>query len=369
MAATQIAAQARKVPGSERQQETEEFNLIYSKAMKENLKHCFNGILKTERADLSQHSLVNDQRTVATLSLPPWIGFLPSLDPETTTSTIQTLAFKFQGQRIHTFKEHQSSIKSISVHRNDRFFVSGSRDGVVKLWHVDDPHSESKATYLGHKHSILDVSFVNSGTHVASCDTEIHVWDCHRVNLMYKIGNDFSENPLTCMSPIGEDGKALVFGLLNSRICFNDTRVGSQIVMEWLVPSSQGGHPRAICVDPHEKVLSIGTSTGYITLIDIRSGLLLHTWRAHNGFISQLKVTNYDDLLSSGSDQVINVWNLQKPTLIRTFKGHRDPINFDVYEQHLVSVSGKLVSLETLNIHNDCPVINLQFQNFQKVHF
>ena len=62
---------------------------------------------------------------------------------------------------MHTFKEHQSSIKSFGVHSTGRFFVSGSRDGVVKFWKIDDPSCESKSTYTGHKHAVVDVAFVD----------------------------------------------------------------------------------------------------------------------------------------------------------------------------------------------------------------
>lgn len=140
------------------------------------------------------------------------------------------------------------------------------------------------------------------------------------------------------MTPFGEEGKAIVSGVAHNNVRFNDLRIGGQATMEWTLPSSQGGawffflctwsynqrlllddgcdgvfnvgpcsffvlllnfnlnsspgHARSICVDLSERIIAVGSSTGHVTLIDTRSGLLLNTWRAHTGAISQLQISS-----------------------------------------------------------------------------
>jgi len=221
-------------------------------------------------------------------------------------------------------------------------------------------------TYTGHKHPIFAVEYVDRGNLVASCDNTIHVWDMERGSR--KILFEQSESTYTCFAPI-DDGRALVSGTALGTINFSDLRTRSE-TCEWKLPSNQSGQPKCICIDTATNIVAVGQNTGYITLIDLKSGLLLHTWRAHDGHVAMLKAHAMHDnhfIVSCSNDRSLVLWNITKslPMLEKTFKGHRDPIqSFDFHNNDLLSVAGHKLAAGSLESADS--VVTLQRMRMQK---
>lgn len=57
--------------------------------------------------------------------------------------------------------------------------------------------------------------------------------------------------------------------------------------------------------------MAAGHSSGQITVLDTRTGLVISTWTAHEGEVLQLVPVGEDTLLSSSLDQTVSVWNIQ----------------------------------------------------------
>jgi len=275
-----------------------------------------------------------------TFDVPSWVEQLERPDLATNPSVAK---WSFRGNVMHTFKEHATGVKAIAIHDSEDLFVSASKDGIVKCWRLDA--SASKSTYEQHRHKhVTDVTFLDRGNYVASCDGDIHVWEYEGGTQMSKLEH---EAQYTCIQSYGPDGRLLISGSSQS-ISFHDIRIGGKPTIEWLLPKS--GEPKAIAVDFTKggHVIAVGQSSGTITLIDKRSGLLLHSWRAHAGCIQQLKSFKYKLLISSGTDNLVQVWdiNQQPPSNFKTIKGIRDTtLNFDVYEDgdELYAISGQKI--------------------------
>lgn len=64
-----------------------------------------------------------------------------------------------------------------------------------------------------------------------------------------------------------------------------------------------------MCVSPSGKWVAVGLATGHLSLIDIRTGVLISHWRAHEGEVLQLVTVNEKVIVSSSLDQTVLAWS------------------------------------------------------------
>lgn len=330
---------------------------------------------------------------------------LPSPSGAGWPPTLATQPWSFAGTTGHVFKEHSNTVRCVSVHDNERLFLSGSKDSTVKCWDLLSDGS-SRQTYTGHKNSVFQSEFVDRGNLVASCDGSVHVWELERgtrltfmeasstsawaANSANRDSSPTNNALFTCFTS-HQDGRVLVCGTSLATVTFTDLRADQDVVCEWYLPTQNpsfgasaasssplntspgltsgttslsslttvGGStfPRSISLGHlDQNLMVVGQSSGHITLIDIRSGLLLHNWRAHDGAITSLKPV-YDApgyLVSASTDKTISLWdvanaNSTSPQGLTCFRGHSDAnISFDIYRGSLYSISGQKIAIAPL---------------------
>jgi len=316
-------------------------------------------------------------------------GWPPALGPQQ--------SWNFSGQIGHTFKEHSNAIRCVFVHDNERLFLTGSKDTTVKCWDMLSEGS-SRQTYTGHRLAVTHAEFVDRGNLVASCDGSVHVWELERgtklASMEAAVVSSYASNtsrdrdsssPSTSFTTFSshQDGRVLVCGTSLSTITFTDLRAEQEVVCEWYLPTNNAvsisstspgsmsgalstssttstsaqSFPRSISLGHlDQNLIVVGQSSGHITLIDIRSGLLLHNWRAHDAPITSLKSVpecpGY--FVSASLDKTMALWDISNaskssPAILTHFKGHSDPhISFDIFKGTLYSVSGQKISIAPL---------------------
>lgn len=72
---------------------------------------------------------------------------------------------------------------------------------------------------------------------------------------------------------------------------------------------------RCLAVSPSGVWIAAGQSSGNITVLDTRTGLVLSNWRAHDGEVLQLIAVDDKTLISSSLDQNTSVWNIYEGKL------------------------------------------------------
>lgn len=277
--------------------------------------------------------------------VPDWT--ILSLNIQNTTAQ-QTLKWSFKGDLIHTYKDQVSGIRSLGVHESERVFAVGYKDNSIKCW---DILSESaRQTYQLHRQIPFSICFIDKTNAVASCDSTIHIWDIEK-NRRYR----FLEHPASyhCHHDY-LDGRSILAGTGIPTVKYIDLRSNND-ALDWQLPGFQGGIPKALC--PYgEHLMAVGQSSGHITIIDTRSGLLLYSWKAHESGIIDIKLypDNPGKLISSSQDKTICLWDVSTladtgAKMVTQFGGHRDPwISFDVYKDELLSISGNKLSSSSL---------------------
>lgn len=324
----------------------------------------------------------------ANMSSPSFTGWPPQLSP--------SQPWNFAAQTGNVFKEHSGSIRCVSVHDNERLFLSGSKDSTVKCWDLLSEGS-SRQTYTGHRQGVTHAEFVDRGNLVASCDGSLHVWELERGTKLAIMDaaavspyagasaasgatRDTNVSPFFTCFTSHQDGRVLVCGTSISTVTFSDLRAGEDVVCEWFLPSasfnasgpngsisastsltsSSGAgspYPRSISLGlMDQNMMVVGQTSGHITVIDVRSGLLLHHWRAHDAPVTALRTVPDAPgfLVSSSLDKTLALWDVSNaasssPLGMTYFKGHSDPqISFDVFKGSLYSVSGQKFSIAPL---------------------
>jgi len=107
----------------------------------------------------------------------------------------------------------------------------------------------------------------------------------------------------------------------NGSLQFIDYRTRN-LKQAWRVPHNVPGQTRVTAVDPiNNELIALGTSAGVISLIDARTGMILSTWKAHDGEVSQLSFVEGDSLVSAGTDGSMFQWDVTKVVLKSSFKG------------------------------------------------
>jgi WD repeat-containing protein 81 len=238
---------------------------------------------------------------------------------------------------VATLKEHTGSIKTIAVHPSEGFFLTGSKDG-AKCWSLSS--FRSLVTYGEHTHSVGTVHFLHSSL-AASCDSTIHIWDWERRVSLVRFAED--DTHFLAFNPVYE-GRVLLAATAEASITVLDVTAGRRVA-EWMVPFHTG-HIRALALGPAEgdasfqhmslpsgalsqyKWLAAGSTTGAISLVDSRTGVLLDTWKAHEGQVLKLLPFGGHFLLSSSTDRTIIQWDLRHtpPQIRHVYKGHVDPV-------------------------------------------
>jgi WD repeat-containing protein 81 len=74
------------------------------------------------------------------------------------------------------------------------------------------------------------------------------------------------------------------------------------------VSLNPAGLIRCIAVGPSGLWVAVGQSSGYLTILDIRTGMVVASWKGHEGEVLQLVAANHNILVSSSLDQTVSAW-------------------------------------------------------------
>jgi predicted NACHT family NTPase len=171
------------------------------------------------------------------------------------------------------FQGHQDWISSIAFSRDGKILATGSSDGVVKLWSIDN--DECLQTLVGNSGEVLSVHFHPFTDILASsaCGV-VKLWDIHT-------------------------GECLQ--------TFSDHHY----------------YVYAISFSPDGSLLATGDS-GMIRLWDIDAGECLQIWQAHTRQIFSLIFSSNGETLVSGARESVKFWNLATTECYRELCGYTE---------------------------------------------
>ncbi|EFN81514.1 WD repeat-containing protein 81 [Harpegnathos saltator] len=248
--------------------------------------------------------------------------------------------FNIKQIKLQTFSGHTNSIRCLYVLDNENSFMSGGRDKTVKLWSLrsqgdGNTVSSCQYTYTGHKKSILSLTFLESLRYAVTCDGVIHCWDPFMGSLL---GCPESSRPVpvNTLASSPSPSTTLLVGTTDITLRVIDCRT-FQYVNEMKVSMNPTGLIRCIAVAPSGYWVALGQASGFLTILDTRTGLIIASWKGHECEILQLEAINETTIVSSSLDQTIAVWSAVDGKLKFHMKGATEPVHcMATYEQELV---------------------------------
>lgn len=255
----------------------------------------------------------------------------------------QDAHFHFHQIRLQSFLGHTGAVKCVAALSSEDFFLSGSKDRTVRLWplyNYGDGTSETapRLTYAQHRKSVFYVGQLEAPQHVVSCDGTVHVWDPFTGKTLRAVEPSDSRVPLTAVAAMPAPHTSITMASSDSTLRFVDCRKPGLQHEFRLGGGLNPGLVRALAVSPSGRSVVAGFSSGFMVLLDTRTGLVLRGWPAHEGDILQIKAIEGSTLVSSSSDHSLTVWKEleQKPT--HHYKSASDPIHtFDLYGSEVVT--------------------------------
>lgn len=285
---------------------------------------------------------------------------------------------------LETFEAHNEEITDLTTCPGSRFVVSGSKDGTVKVWNLQEGSLE--ATLIGHSGPVQSVSLSTTSRIVASASKDftariwnvrtgacLHVLEGH-TSIVQKVMMSSKLNIVATGSQDGDvrlwnastgemsavltgeagavtdmafstDGQYLAAGYydgpiclwdpikfsLLSKLCSHESAVNSVLI-------SDGSRGRIIASGSYDRTVKVSStisfcSKWYLEIADqgqiwsVPSGDLIATFLGHTRLVKSISCSFSGARVASGSfDNTVKVWDIGSGELINTLKGHKDAL-------------------------------------------
>ncbi|KAL0393360.1 UNVERIFIED_CONTAM: protein GFS12, partial [Sesamum radiatum] len=239
------------------------------------------------------------------------------------------LPWKIRASIIQSIRAHHGALRSFAVCQNEcTVFTAGIGPGFkgnIQKWELS--RVDCVSSYNGHDEVVNDICVLASGR-VASCDGTVHIWNGQNGKLI----SVFSESSLASTQLIERDeddilhfnplpsgmlstafhgnsyttmdylefSNRLLVGTGNGSLRFIDVNQGQKLHL-WRSESIDSGFPSlisSICSSSSVKMhheesvaspswVAAAFSTGYCKLFDMRSGKIIASWQAHDGYVTK----------------------------------------------------------------------------------
>ncbi|PAV14885.1 nucleotide-binding-oligomerization-domain like receptor [Pyrrhoderma noxium] len=242
------------------------------------------------------------------------------------------------GEKLLVFSDNgMGGIHSIaSFEFEDRYILSGSEDGIIRLWDTEYREVPLKK-FIGHTGKVicLSAAFEDRGRRFASgsSDGTIRVWDVERDHTI--VDGDI------CAIAVSSDGEYLVSGSDNGTVSIWRIVTGEQV---------------KVCYSPDGNKIVSGSDDETIRIWDASNATLLLILQGHTDWI-YFVTYSYDGLhiLSGSGDGTLRVWDakngkqIQEP--IKEYGDDMRLICFSPDNAYFVSGSWDKTILNTSNSH------------------
>ena len=242
-------------------------------------------------------------------------------------------SFNFKQIKLQSFTGHVGGVKSLHVLDNENSFLSGGRDKVVRLWSVrnageGDTQMSSQSLFSGHKRSVFYVSFLPGPGHAVSCDGGLVVWDPWVMATVAEYECPGTKTSFCAARTISDPGHVILAATSDGTVRLLDTRdkQSQRSGCELRVSQGAAGLIRSLAVNRDGHQIAVGHSSGYISMLDIRTGRLKTGFKAHDGEVLTLTDVN-KHFVSTSLDQLVSGWRWEDGRQAASLRAFPEPLH------------------------------------------
>ncbi|MCL2115730.1 MAG: DUF4062 domain-containing protein [Methanobrevibacter sp.] len=240
-----------------------------------------------------------------------------------------------------TLTGHTDVVHSVCFSSDDKYVVSGSHDGSVRVW---DLQTQEEITRLeGHTSVVNSVCFSSDDKYVVSGsgnpfskDNSVRVWDLQTQKEITRLKGHTRGVNSVCFS---SDDKYIVSGTGDNSVRVWDLQTQKEI-------TRLKGHTRgvnSVCFSSDDKYIVSGSNDNSVRVWDWQTQEEITRLEGHTDWVNSVCFSSDDKYVVSGSsDNSVRVWDLQTQKEITRLEGHTDWVNsvcFSSDDKYIVSGS------------------------------
>lgn len=235
--------------------------------------------------------------------------------------------FSLKQIRLQSWTGHQGSVKSLAVLDNENSFLSGGKDRSVRLWSLrncgeGEYSCNAQWIYTGHRKPVFSVGYMSQRGLAVSCDGLIHVWDPYVGGLISEF-DGLRGNPYSVMTPQAHS-QCVVAASSEGNLALIDTRM--KTVYDLKVSYGLVGLIRSICCSEDGNFAAVGHSSGYISIMDLRTGRVRSGMKAHDSEVLTL-TSGPTYFVTTSLDQTASVYQWDDAKLWTHLRTPAEPLH------------------------------------------
>ncbi|MGY6521240.1 MAG: WD40 repeat domain-containing protein [Mongoliitalea sp.] len=227
---------------------------------------------------------------------------------------------KIQVNKLHSLTGHNDCIYALTEGPDPRFFYTGSGDGMVVEWDLDNPKDGKLMAKVGHSVYALEIDKERNLLFIGHNFEGIHVIDLENSKELWSL--KMTDQSIFDIKAIGNE---LYVGTGDGIIHIID--IEQRAVKKHIKISKKS--VRVLAIDPSRRQLAAGLSDHTIKIINLADHSPLHSLDAHNNSVFGLAYApNKPMLVSGGRDAYMNIWDTEKYYLQESIVAHMFAINY-----------------------------------------
>jgi eukaryotic-like serine/threonine-protein kinase len=219
-----------------------------------------------------------------------------------------------------TLAENLGNVRSLALTQD--MLAAGSTKNTIDVWRLQTPGSPQ--TLTGHTAAVTAVALSVDGQTLVSGseDRTIRVWDMRSGNSRPLQGH---ANTVYAVA-LSPDGKTIASGSADKTVRFWDLATGTLI----RTLSEPGGHRdavQAIAYSPDGQMLASASWDKSVKVWNAQTGALLHSLEGHGDRVDAVTFSvDGKTVVTASLDKTIKLWDAQSGKLLRTLTGHTDGV-------------------------------------------
>lgn len=225
-----------------------------------------------------------------------------------------------QVSKLHTLTGHNDCIYALVEGSDPRFFYTGSGDGMVVEWDLDNPKDGKLVAKLSHSVYALAIDKMRHLMVIGHNFEGIHVIDLTENHELWSL--KITDQAIFDIQIIG---KEIFVGTADGVIIIVD--IEEKSIKKHLKVSPKS--IRVFSVNLSSNHLAVGSSDHSVTIFDLPDCKPLHRLEGHSNSVFALAYSQHKPILvSGGRDASLKIWNTENYSLDQTVIAHMYAINY-----------------------------------------